>query len=336
MGEVWSNCRGLAELPRFGRIAEVWLNCRGLAELPRPGRSRAGHVSGGRRCFSGRDCTESAFCGTPAANAASILAERGISPSRDCMKSAFYSIPVANAASCHTGVYSVSRRGEVFSQPRLHKTSVLRHSSCKRGKHSGGKGHFSQPRLHKIGVLRHSSCKRGKHSGQKGRFSGRDCTKSAFYGTPAANAASIPAKRGVPSAAIAQNRRSAALQLQTRQAFRPKGAFFRPRLHENSFLRHSSCKRGRAFRPKGAFSGRDYMKSAFYGTPAANAASIPAKRGISSAAIAQNRPSTALQLQTRQGIPAKRGVSSAAIAQNRPPTALQLQTWQTFTPEHTA
>ncbi|MBO5596808.1 MAG: hypothetical protein J5917_08565, partial [Bacteroidales bacterium] len=147
-----------------------------------------------------------------------------------------------------------------FSQPRLHEIGLLRHSSCKRGKHSGGKGcsrqgiraergvspaaiarnrrsaafrlqtqqafwqekAFSRPRLHEIGVLRHSRSKRGKHSGQKGRFSGRDCTKSAFCDTPDANATSIPAERGILPAAIAQNRRSAAFQLQTRQGIPAK------------------------------------------------------------------------------------------------------------------
>ena len=194
MGEVWSNCRGLAELPRFGRIAEVWLNCRGLAELPRPGRSRAGHVSGGRRCFSGRDCTESAFCGTPAANAASILAERGISPSRDCTKSAFCGTPAANAAS------TPAKRGvspAAIAQNRPSTALQLQTRQAFRPK-----GAFLRPRLHKIGVLRHSSCKRGKHSGQKGRSFGRDCTKTAFCGTPAANAAGHSGRKGRSPAAI--------------------------------------------------------------------------------------------------------------------------------------
>ncbi|MBO5596705.1 MAG: hypothetical protein J5917_08030, partial [Bacteroidales bacterium] len=110
------------------------------------------------------------------------------------------------------------------------------------------------------------SCKRSKHSGQKGHIPGRDCMKSAICGTPAANAASIPAKRGV----------------------------LQPRLHKISVLRHSSCKRGKHSGQKGRFSGRDCTKTPFCSTPAANAASIPAKRGICPAAIAQNQRSAPL------------------------------------------
>ena len=170
------------------------------------------------------------------------------------------------------------------------------------------------------------------------RFSGRDCTESAFCGIPAANAASIPAERGILPAAIAQNQPSAALQLQTRQTFQPKGTFLQPRLHEIGVLRHSSCKRGKHSCRKRRSPGRDCTESAFYGSPVANAASIRAERSVSPAAIAQNQPSTALQLQTRQAFrpkgafaastPAEGCVSPAAIARNRRSAALQLQTWQ--------
>ena len=119
------------------------------------------------------------------------------------MKSAFYGTPAANAASCHIGAYSVSSRNGVFSLPRLHE----------------------------IGLLRHSSCKRGKHSDQKGHLPGRDCTKSPFCATPAANAASC---------------HIGAYSVSSRD-----GVFSQPRLHETGLLRHSSCKRGKLVGDKG-------------------------------------------------------------------------------------
>ncbi len=225
MGEVWaelprsgSNCPGLAELPRSGRIAQVWLNCPGPAVVvqamfPAEGGDSPAAIAQNRpsavlqlqtrqafrpkevflrprlhefcvlrhsRCKRGKLSHQSiqrepSRRGVlPAAIARNRplrhssckrgkhSGQKGRSPSRDCTKSAFYSIPAANAASFHTRAYNVSRRGEVFSRPRLHKTSLLRHSSCKRGKHSGGKG----------------------------RSPSRDCMKSAFCSTPAANEAS--------------------------------------------------------------------------------------------------------------------------------------------------
>ena len=236
------------------------------------------------------------------------------------------------------------------SRPRLHEIALLRHSSCKRGKCSSRKGcsrqafrpkgAFRWPRLHENGHLRHSSCKRGKHSDRRGRFSGRDCMKTATCATPAANAASIPAKRGIFPAAIARNWPSAALQLQTRQAFRPKGSFLRPRLHKIGHLRHSSCKRGK-------LSHRSIQRE-------------QSRRGVLLAAIAQNRPSAALQLQTQQAFrpngassrsrlheighlrhssckrgkhSGQKGRSPAAIAQNQRSAALQLQTRQALRPK---
>ena len=288
---------------------------------------------------------KSAFCSVPAANAASIRAERGDSPAAIAQN--------RPSAALQLQTRQTFRPKGAFFRPRLHGIGLLRHSSCKRGKHSGHKerlpsrdctksafcgtpnanaaafrrkGAFFRPRLHRIGLLRHSSCKRGKLSHQRIQrepsrqgvrrgagctIGGAQCSKQSHRSTQHA-AASVRAERGVSPAAIARNQRSAALQMQTRQAFLPQGAFFRPRLHKIGVLRHSSCKRGRQNRAHSVSSrGRAYGEGRAYDKgrtmQQAVAPEHTARRGkcsgqkwCSPAAIARNRPSAAFQMQTRQ------------------------------------
>jgi len=72
----------------------------------------------------------------------------------------------------------------------------------------------------------------------------------------------------------------------------------KPRLQKNAILRHSRCKRGNGLGRNERFPCRDYKKSALQGTSGANAATIWAAMRVSLAAITNNLPYRALQVQT--------------------------------------
>ena len=193
--------------------------------------------------------------------AAGIRAERGVRGKRSGGKGCSWQ--------------AFGRKG-AFLRPRLHEICVLRHSSCKRGKHAGRKG-VLRPRLHEIGVLRHFSCKRGKHAGRKGVLRPR------LHDICVLQRSSC--KRGKQSRADSMSNRGRAYgeggaydkgrttrqavapehtaRRTPRQTFLRKGSFSRSRLHEIGLLRHSSCKRGKHSYGKGHSPGRDCMKSAF-------------------------------------------------------------------------